>query len=151
MLSRENRFAQLSDTIRTEAKKRFFNSDTGLFFVSDPDENPTELVNSLAVLCSLADGDTAANICEKLAGGELSECSLSMKSFKYDAMLSVDKEKYKEAVLSEIRKTYKTMLDFGSTTVWETAKGAKDFDNAGSLCHGWSAIPVYYYSLFEKR
>ena len=38
------------------------------------------------------------------------------------------------------------MLDAGATTVWETADGAAAFDNAGSLCHGWSAIPVYYYA-----
>jgi len=62
----------------------------------------------------------------------------------------VDAEKYKDAVLSEIRSTYKVMLDEGSTTVWETAKGAEDFGGAGSLCHGWSAIPVYYYKLFEN-
>jgi hypothetical protein len=23
--------------------------------------------------------------------------------------------------------------------------GADDFDHAGSLCHGWSAIPIYFY------
>ncbi len=33
----------------------------------------------------------------------------------------------------------------GSTTCWETQYGAADFNNAGSLCHGWSALPVYYY------
>lgn len=37
------------------------------------------------------------------------------------------------------------MLDAGCDTVWETAKGAEDFDGAGSLCHGWNAIPVYIY------
>ena len=34
---------------------------------------------------------------------------------------------------------------YGYNTVWETVLGAPDFDNAGSLCHGWSAMPVYYY------
>lgn len=33
------------------------------------------------------------------------------------------------------------MLDFGSDTVWEAE--ADDNGKAGSLCHGWSAIPVY--------
>ena len=36
------------------------------------------------------------------------------------------------------------MLDAGATTFWETEKGATDFDGAGSLCHGWSALPIYY-------
>ena len=37
------------------------------------------------------------------------------------------------------------MLQHGATTFWETLKGAWDFDRAGSLCHGWSAIPLYLY------
>ena len=37
------------------------------------------------------------------------------------------------------------MLDDGSTTVWETLEGAEAFHNAGSLCHGWSAVPIYVY------
>ena len=37
----------------------------------------------------------------------------------------------------------------GATTFWETELGEKDFDNAGSLCHGWSALPIYYYHLFK--
>ena len=26
----------------------------------------------------------------------------------------------------------------------QTELGEQDFDKAGSLCHGWSALPVYY-------
>ena len=37
------------------------------------------------------------------------------------------------------------MIDYGSDTVWETLDGAKAFGNAGSLCHGWSAVPVYIF------
>ncbi|MFQ7077041.1 MAG: hypothetical protein ACLRSW_03420 [Christensenellaceae bacterium] len=35
------------------------------------------------------------------------------------------------------------MLKRGATTFWETIKGEADFEGAGSLCHGWSAVPVY--------
>jgi hypothetical protein len=37
------------------------------------------------------------------------------------------------------------MIAQGATTFWETADGAAAFSNAGSLCHGWSAIPVILY------
>ena len=37
------------------------------------------------------------------------------------------------------------ILDAGSTTVWETIKGAWDFEGNGSMCHAWSAVPVYVY------
>jgi alpha-L-rhamnosidase len=32
----------------------------------------------------------------------------------------------------------------GATSFWETRHGADDFNYAGSLCHGWSALPAYY-------
>ena len=38
------------------------------------------------------------------------------------------------------------LLDDGATSFYETELGWRDFDCAGSLCHGWSALPVYYYT-----
>ena len=74
-----------------------------------------------------------------------------MKYFKNDALLLTNKTKWQEHLLNEIRKDYKQMLDTGATSVWETIDGASAFDNAGSLCHGWSAMPVYYLRVLSKR
>ena len=98
--------------------------------------------NSLAILSGVA--DNAAELCEKIAAGEFLDCTLSMKCFKYDALLLTDREKWQGRVVDEIRSEYKVMLDSGATSVWETAEGAPAFRNAGSLCHGWSAIPILY-------
>lgn len=149
MLSRENCFEGVALQLAARTREEYYNAETGTFFVSDADEEPTELANSLAVVSGIADGDAAEKICGLLAENALVPCSLSMKTFKYDAMLKVSREKYASCVLDEIRSTYKIMLDKGATTVWETAEGAEAFDNAGSLCHGWSAIPVYYYDLLK--
>lgn len=142
-----NPFAGLKDEISAKVNETFYNTESGFYFVMSPDEQASELVNSLCVVSGVADEEKAKFICEKLASGELIECSLSMKCFKYDALLKTD-EIYKENILAEIRNTYKIMLDADSTTVWETKKGESDFRNAGSLCHGWSAIPIYYYHKF---
>ena len=40
---------------------------------------------------------------------------------------------------------YEKMVEGDSGCVWETIGGAEDFKGAGSLCHGWSAIPIYFY------
>ena len=69
--------------------------------------------------------------------------TLSMNTFFYDALLSIDKNN-KEWIIEDIKKKYSYMLNRKATTFWETEKGWKDFDGAGSLCHGWSAMPVYY-------
>ena len=66
----------------------------------------------------------------------------AMLPFVYDALLKGQGNE--EFVLADIRKNYSYMLEHGATSFWETINGANDFNNAGSLCHGWSAMPVYY-------
>lgn len=149
-LGRDNKFSGLADEIIKNARNRFFNKETETFFVADVSEKPTELANSFAIISGVADETLSKKLAKRLADNEFLPCSFSMKCFKYDALLSVD-EGYKDVILEEIRIAYKKMLDAGSTTVWETEKGAVDFDNAGSLCHGWSAIPIYYYHKFFGR
>lgn len=138
-------FADLLETFIVRTKKAFFHQENGLFSILEGGSEYTVLGNALAVLAGLTSQEETAFICEKIIDGTLTECSLSMKAFKYDALLLADTQKYKGTVLSEIRHDYQVMLDVESTTVWETLDGAKAFGNAGSLCHGWSAIPIYYF------
>ena len=135
-----------ADAVRTRVLETYFNEDDGAFFFKDGGDY-TMLANSLAILTDTATGDNARKICEKMISGDMVGCTLSMKSFLYDALLKTD-EKYKDFILSEIRKNYNYMLNCGATSAWETIKGAEDFDGAGSLCHGWSAVPIYYYHKF---
>ena len=145
-------YQEILDTVRKQARKAFYREDKGLFSVTENGEEYTELGNSLAVLCKIVEEDKNGCICEKLANNEFIACSLSMKTWKYEALLSCDQEKYRERVLDEIRFTYKVMLDAGATSVWETIEG-ENFGTRGkgSLCHGWSAIPVYYYHKLLKK
>ncbi|MBQ7761834.1 MAG: family 78 glycoside hydrolase catalytic domain [Clostridia bacterium] len=137
--SLENEFYFDEKEFLAKAKERFFNESLGLWEMNGI---ASELVNSLAILSGASQSKEAKEICKKLSENQLESCSLSMKCFKYDALLKIDPQ-YKDTILEEIRKTYTPMLKTG--TAWETAKGYEDFDGAGSLCHGWSAIPVYYY------
>lgn len=65
-------------------------------------------------------------------------------------LLIIDKEKHIHVILDDIEIVYTPMLKSGSTTVWETELGESDFAGAGSLCHGWSAMPIYYYHTLLK-
>ena len=131
--------------VKQAIKANFYHTQDGLFSVTKDGKEYTELGNSLAVLCGILSKEENEKICGKLVDGGLIQCSLSMKTWKYEALLLCDQEKYKERILDEIRSTYKIMLDAGATSVWETIEGEKAFNKKGSLCHGWSAIPVYYY------
>ena len=81
---------------------------------------------------------------------DVTPCTLSMSIFRYDALLRMDR-KYEDFVLNDIDACWFSMLQKGATAFWETALGNKDFDGAGSLCHGWSALPIYYYHKLDKK
>jgi len=52
-------------------------------------------------------------------------------------------------VRKEVESIWGKMLYAGATTFWETDLGHADFHNAGSLCHGWSAVPIYLYGKYN--
>jgi hypothetical protein len=106
----------------------------------------SELTQSLLFYCDAIPASRAGTILEILSSNdpELIPISLSHSIFKYDALLS-DKEKYAKFVLGDIRVKWGRMIERGATTFWETEAGADAFDFAGSLCHGWSAVPVYIF------
>ena len=136
---------------KAKTKAAFFRKDKGLFEFTQGGGEFTVLANALAIIVGLTTQSESVAICEKIEKGELVDCSLSMKIFKYDAMLLTDKERWSGWVLSEIRREYGKMVESGNSCVWETEKGSSDFGNAGSLCHGWSAIPVYYYHILQTK
>lgn len=131
-----------TDDIKAAIISTFYDKKSGLFRSSDCGNDHSQLGNALALLVGLGD----ENIAKKLAECKnMTPITLSMTTFLYDALLAVDEKKYSDFVLSDIRRRYKKMLDAGATTFWETELGADDFDGAGSLCHGWSAMPIHYY------
>ena len=72
----------------------------------------------------------------------LVKISLCNIVYKYDALMNVDSDNI-SFIKDDMYKIWGKMALSGTTTFWETEKGADDFDNAGSLCHGWSALPIY--------
>lgn len=128
----------------------FYNPEIGLFETRQGTSHYSKLANSLVILAGVADSDATAILAEKLVSSDkLVDVSLSMRAFFYDALILADKEKYSSFILADIERAYTPMLKTGNNTVWETELGASDFDNAGSLCHGWSAIPIYYYNILK--
>ncbi len=137
---------------------KFYNPETRLFetFESDCRGQYSVLTQSLAMLCGAAAGvDTTVMVDVMATNGKdnhgltVFPNTLSMNAFRFDALLALDREKYGPIILDELDRDYLYMLRCGATTFWETIIGADDFGDAGSLCHGWSALPVYYYELLN--
>ena len=131
-------------------RNTFFQGKDGLFAMSVDGTDYTVLGNALAVLSGVATPSESRYICEKIVEGALNDCSLSMKIFKYEALLKTDKDAYQVWVHKEIQREYGKMVEEGNT-VWETIDGGSAFGNAGSLCHGWSAIPIYFYTKYDMQ
>ncbi|MBQ8508320.1 MAG: hypothetical protein IJ493_00240 [Clostridia bacterium] len=147
-----------ADTLSADAVKlnaaiasRFWD---GTYFrtTDDRTEGVAVLTNALCLLCGAGDGlDVSAPLAILADNGRsvpgVIPTTLSMYCFRFDALLAADREKYAPVILDEIDRDYLYMLRGGATSFWETIEGAEDFSKAGSLCHGWSALPVYYYSI----
>ena len=141
------KIADNTSKIKKAIEKTFYDKDKNLYFLSDEgDKIYSQLGNAFACLVGL--GNTG--IIEKIKIDEsLVPATLSMKGFVYDAILDGDKQN-EEFVLSEIKETYSYMLSEGVTSFWEVIDGVES-SKSMSLCHGWSAIPVYYYNKLLKK
>jgi hypothetical protein len=147
-LSLENRYAQMAEDLNVAIRAHFWSAKKNLFFDRYSTQKYSVLGNALAILCGACEQNEAETLCEKIWNDpSFTKISLSMKCFLYDALLLVHKEKYREVILSDIERIYRPMVECGVGTVWETEDGWHDFNDAGSLCHGWSALPIYYYHI----
>ncbi len=137
-------YPYLLPELRKQTRETFFEKEKGLLTIRAGKEEYGELATALGILAEILTKEEAEIALKKILSGETRPCSLSMRIFKYDAMLKTNREAFFPVILEEIRRDYGKMLDAGADCTWETLLGAKDFANAGSLCHGWSAIPVRY-------
>ncbi len=106
-----------------------------------------ELTQSLLVCCGAVPRARLEGVLATLTGSmgpDFVPVTISHSVFKYDALLKLSSI-YGRFVFDHVASTFGDMLYHEATTFWETALGADDFSLAGSLCHAWSAIPVYLY------
>jgi hypothetical protein len=103
-----------------------------------------ELTNALLICAGAVPEDCRSGVLNRLAEGTLIPVTLSHSIYKYEALLT-DLPRYGRPVFADVADKWGAMIAQGATTFWETADGAAAFNNAGSLCHGWSAIPVILY------
>ena len=144
-LGKETDYFGLAQRINNRIIDVFWDKSLGICYNRPEHTLYSQLGNSLAILCGAVSGQDAYQLCERImVDSEMAPITISMQCFKYDAWLKTDKEKYAAVVLQDIEKNYKVMMDYGSTTVWEL----ESMDGpADSLCHGWSALPIYYYHI----
>lgn len=148
------KYLKAADQIRDVYHRTFFDTAIGCyrtFSLGNQKEHLAELTQALSICAGLVPDENLSEVLSHLAHPEtlhLSEpfykVTLSHSIFKYEALLK-QPSSYASYVFEEIASLYGSMLNKGASTFWETIDGGDAFDNAGSLCHGWSAIPAYFY------
>ncbi len=153
------RYSGIAEKLNKNITEAFYNKDVGLFEnrIETQNGNYSVLTNSLCLLCGAADEVDKTRIFEILktngkadVGVHVTPNTLSMNCFRFDALIAADREAYKDVILRELDTDYLYMLRNGATAFWETIDGADAFGQAGSLCHGWSALPIYYYEVLGE-
>lgn len=135
--------------ITTTFDKLFWNPEKkayASFIDGGRQKHYAELTQALAVCAGIAQGEKQKLILDQLSKTDsgLVPATLSSLIFKYEALLK-NKEQYGLWVFNDIAEKWGSMLYRGATSFWETLAGSGDFDGAGSLCHGWTAIPSYFF------
>lgn len=141
--------------LRERVRGRFWNPERKCFetAVQDgafADEPVSELVQALAILAdAVPDGELPA-LAERLSRTSgWTETTLSQSFHKYAALLKAGETCGRRA-MAQMDALWGKMLDAGATSFWEMKEGWPAFSGAGSLCHGWSAIPVYFYARYPE-
>lgn len=105
-----------------------------------------DLTQVLALYADVPTGERKEALYDR-AARERDDLALNDLIFKYDVLLR--REEYRDCVRRDILSRWGRMLFDGATTFWETEGGGDDFHYAGSLCHGWSAVPAYVFAKYK--
>ncbi|MBP1990822.1 alpha-L-rhamnosidase-related protein [Paenibacillus eucommiae] len=142
-------YSSMATRVKHAIHQRFWNSDRNAYQTYQGEayaEHYAELTQALALCTDTCPDLLAGKLRNRLAsdGQDWVPITLSHSIFKFKALLG-EPEAYGQLVFDCIGETWGDILFSGSTSFWETKHGADDFGRAGSLCHGWSAVPLYFY------
>ena len=134
----------LAEETRRKAHDAFL-GENGLFYTYSENglkSNLSEYSQVFALYARIAEKNERNRLLYELTHeNELVPLTVSSYIFKYEVLFS--EGGYEDYIARDVSEKWGYMLKRGATTFWETIKGEADFEGAGSLCHGWSAVPVY--------
>ncbi|MBE5776688.1 MAG: hypothetical protein E7326_04220 [Clostridiales bacterium] len=136
-------------SLRRQVKKHFYDAEKEAIRTHPDERHFTEFNQALALLANVLESDEACALRGKLCDPDSGfvPVSLSCSLMKYQALL-MDSDRYGTWVIGDIKQKWGRMLQKGATSFWEVEEGADAYDFAGSLCHGWSAVPVYVLTVY---
>ncbi len=140
----------LSNALKKTCRELFWDEEKGLFRTNEDPTTPFhEHIQMLNVVNGVASPKQCVRIRQALYGKErpdfpIYESTSSALPYWVWGTRSLLPGKSADLLYNKILQNYRKGLLIGSNTLWETALGGEDFCYAGSLCHGWSALPAWY-------
>ena len=146
-----SQWREQADHMKTAAHQAFWDDGKGAYmtYVGDRAKPAyAELTQSFAILAGVGDDKVQRGLRDSLMNPRsgLTPTTLSQSLYKFEALLQ--DASCGPFVADSIMRDWSSMLLAGATSFWETLRGGWDFHHAGSLCHGWSGIPVYLYGAY---
>jgi alpha-L-rhamnosidase len=169
------RYSATAGEVRAAVHQRFFDAakDAYKTYMGEGTvPHFAELTQALTVLAGAAPGELAGRLRERLAGPVVAApgfakatpgehdaanhgtnkhdwvvATLSQAVYKFLALMG-DRHRHGQAVIRKIGEDWGQMLFRGATSFWEVLLGAEGWAQGASLCHGWSATPVYFYQAY---
>jgi len=146
--SEVERITPIRSDLGQTLEKYFWSEQNGCYLTRHNSEFCLhEHVQYLMLAFDLVPDEKKSRVLAALRSGKLTKLTFSPLLYMVNGLFkqsSVEQEYAVEA----INHVYESMLKQGATTFWETDDGASAFGDAGSLCHAWSSIHVYYYGAF---
>ncbi len=143
----QEEYLLLHRNLNAAMHREFFDESSGAYLTRRQDGVPQHaLTQGLMLYVGAVPSKWEERVCESIRNGALIPASISMTIYVFEGLLQHgDNRAY---VLSEIDRIWGDMVWNSAKTFWETDAGAADFWRSGSLCHGWSALPVYIFNKY---
>lgn len=139
--------AARSQSLRDAVFQNFWDSETGAlatYMTGGRRSHFCDLVQVLAIKTGVVLPECRQRVLEHLYSRKLVPMALSPLLYQWLALM--DSGAYARGFCAEtLARNFEPMVLQGASSLWETQLGSADFSNAGSLCHGWSALATYHY------
>jgi len=141
------KYLNKSVSLNDKMDKSFWCEESGAYSTRLGEKPMHELTQGLMLYVNAVPSDKVNIVADHIKNADFIRSTLSMTIYAYEGLLKAD-ENNLEYVIDNIEKVWGSMIAKGCQTFWETELGADDFEKAGSLCHGWSAVPIYIFGKY---
>ncbi len=145
--TRDETFQREADLQREAVRNVFYDKEKRLLRTRLDSDQFHATTQALGIVLGIVPENDVPQLLTRILNDEFISISLSALHYLVRALMRQGGDFVCRAE-ELVQKKYLPMTRGDATTMWETEDGEAAFENAGSLCHGWSALPVWFFSRY---